>query len=213
MQSAARRRAGFILAGLLVTALIYAGLGWGGAATVAMVLAITLTTTRVGHARKQELGLAEASGGRDAWQVFANIGVAALFSLAALRLHFFALAAVAALAEAAADTSQSEIGEMASRRAWSVTNWREVAPGTDGGITLPGTLAGAVAALVVVAVAVGTRVTPLREWWVVVGAGFLGTMVDSLLGATIERRGWLGNNGVNFLSTVAAGLVAICAVR
>jgi uncharacterized protein (TIGR00297 family) len=180
---------------------------------VAVVLAITLITTRLGRARKEELGLAESTGGRDAWQVFANIGAATIFSLIALLLHFFAVAAIAALAEAAADTSQSEIGEMASRRAWSITSWREVAPGTDGAITLPGTLTGAIAALLVVAVASETRVIPSREWWVAAAAGFFGTVIDSILGATFERRGWLGNNGVNFLGTVASGVIAICLAR
>jgi uncharacterized protein (TIGR00297 family) len=213
MQTAARRRAGFFLAGLLVTALIFVGLGWGGVAVVAAVLAITLLTTRIGRARKQALGLNEPHGGRDAWQVFANIGAAAIFALTALRYHPFGVAAVAALAAAAADTSQSEIGEMASRRAWSITTWREVPPGTDGGVTVIGTLAGAAAALVIAAVAAGARVIPLRELWVVAAAGFLGTVVDSLLGATLERREWLNNNGVNFLGTLVAGAVAICAVR
>jgi uncharacterized protein (TIGR00297 family) len=147
MQSAARRQTGFILAGLLVTSLIYLGLSWGGVATVAAVLAITILTTHIGLSRKQELGLSEASGGRDAWQVFANIGAAAMFALISLRHHSFAVAVIAALAEAAADTSQSEIGEVASRRAWSITTLREVPAGTDGGTTVIGTLAGVGAAV------------------------------------------------------------------
>jgi uncharacterized membrane protein len=47
-----------------------------------------------------------------------------------------------------------------------------------------------------------------RQTAVVAGAGFLGTLVDSLLGALIERRGWLDNDLVNLLSTAAAAGVA-----
>jgi uncharacterized protein (TIGR00297 family) len=213
MQSAARRRAGFILAGLLVTSLIYLGLRWGGIASVAAVLAMIAIATRIGRARKQQLGLGEPLGGRDAWQVFANIGCAAVFALIAIRAPVFVLASIAALAEAAADTCQSEIGEIASQRAWSITSLRAVPPGTDGGISLVGTLTGATVASVVAAVAAATHVILSGQIWIVATAGILGTAIDSLLGATVERRGWLGNNGVNFLSTLAAGLLAICAAR
>jgi uncharacterized membrane protein len=43
---------------------------------------------------------------------------------------------------------------------------------------------------------------------IVVLSGFLGTVVDSLLGATLERRGWLTNDLVNLLSTGAAAAMA-----
>ena len=44
-------------------------------------------------------------------------------------------------------------------------------------------------------------------------AGCAGLFFDSLLGATVERRGWLGNDLVNFASTVFAAVVAYAAVR
>jgi len=113
------------------------------------------------------------------------------------------------MAEAAGDTTQSEIGEIASSRAWLITTFRKVPPGTDGGITLPGTLAGAAGASIVASVAYATTILPWRLGLIAAFAGFLGTIVDSLLGATLERRGVLNNNGVNFLSTIAAGFIAI----
>lgn len=201
------------LAGTVSAFLIYLGLGLGGFVTLVAVFVLTLFTTRLGYRRKQQLGLAEPSGGRNAGQVLANLAVAAVFAVLATRNAWLAVAAVAAMAEAAADTSQSEIGEIASRRAWSITSFREVPPGTDGGITLPGLLAGLVAAAIVALVARVTHVLGPNRAAIAGFVGFLGTIIDSLLGATLERAGWLNNDAVNFLSTLSAAAIALAFVR
>ena len=63
-----------------------------------------------------------------------------------------------ALAEAAADTVSSECGQAFSDRARLITTFEEVAAGTDGGVSLVGTLTGACAALLVSAVCLLTGV-------------------------------------------------------
>jgi len=47
-----------------------------------------------------------------------------------------------------------------------------------------------------------------RAFPICAGAGLAGMLADSFLGATLERRELLGNNGVNFISTVIAALTA-----
>lgn len=196
------------IAGSVSAFLIYLGLGFGGFVTLFSVFAITWLTTRTGYSRKRALGLAEDPQGRDARQVLANVAVGALFAVLALRFgHAMACAAVAALAEAAADTASSEVGEASSGRAWLITSLKRVEPGTNGGISFPGTLAAIVAALAVATCARVFHVIPSLTAAAV--AGVLGTLVDSWLGATVERQGWIGNNGVNFLSTLSAALIAI----
>ncbi|HUN87559.1 MAG TPA: DUF92 domain-containing protein [Terriglobales bacterium] len=197
------------LAGTLCAFLIYFGLGSGGFATLVAVFTLTWLCTRFGVGKKQQLGLAQDRKGRSAGQVLANVAAASVFAALSTRNGIFAIAAVAAMAEAAGDTTQSEIGEIASSRAWLITTFRKVPPGTDGGITLPGTLAGAAGASIVASVAYATTILPWQLGLIAAFAGFLGTIVDSLLGATLERRGVLNNNGVNFLSTIAAGFIAI----
>jgi uncharacterized protein (TIGR00297 family) len=200
---------GGAIAGTACAFLIYWGLGPGGFAALMAVFAVTWLCTRLGSAKKQRLGLAQDKKGRTAGQVLANVGVAAVCAALSPKIPFFAAASIAAMAEAAADTSQSEIGEIASSRSWLITSFREVPPGTDGGITLPGTLAGATAVSIVAGVAFGTGILPAAVCLIAAISGFLGTVVDSLLGATLERRGILNNNAVNFLSTMAAAAIAL----
>ena len=82
-------------------------------------------------------------------------------------------------------------------------------PGTDGAVSVAGTLAGLVAAAIVA----GAGSWALRGGWILftlscAGAVF-GLFFDSLLGATLEKRGWLNNDAVNFLSTASAAGFAL----
>jgi uncharacterized protein (TIGR00297 family) len=171
-----------------------------------IVFSVTLAATRVGYARKQQLRTAEPAGGRTAAQAMANLGIAAL--VVAIAPATWPLLALAALAEAAADTSSSEIGMAFPGKTVLVTNFKPTAPGTDGGISLYGTLAACVGAITVAAAALLSGLVTPKQAAVIVLAGFLGTMVDSLLGSLFERKGWLNNDLVNLLSTAAAAGLA-----
>lgn len=180
-------------------------------------MVLTSLATRFGRARKERLGTAEAKHGRVAAQVAANLGIAALMLLPGLQLwliesrRFSALAplpilapALAALAEAAADTVSSEIGQVLGGRPFMITTLRRVHPGADGAISLAGTLAGTLAAAAVAATGAwalhGDWNLFLLSW----AGGVFGLFFDSLLGATFERARWLNNDAVNFLSTASA---------
>ncbi len=118
------------------------------------------------------------------------------------------VALLACLAEATADTVSSEIGAAFGGRPFLITTFRRVEPGTDGAVSLLGTVAGCLGAGFVVAVGMWSMGLPLREGLTAFVGGIAGLMFDSFLGATVERRGWLGNDWVNFLSTIAGGVVA-----
>jgi uncharacterized protein (TIGR00297 family) len=174
---------------------------------------LTFTATRCGRAKKQRLGIGEDGRGRNAAQVAANLGIAGLGAAAALD-HLLpgawcAVFVVGALAEATADTLASELGEVLGGEPVLLTTGRRVAPGSNGAVSVAGTLAGTGGAVVVVLVAVATLGLSLHSA-LSAGLGALGGLfVDSLLGATAERRGWINNDAVNFLSTVAASVLAI----
>jgi uncharacterized protein (TIGR00297 family) len=191
------------------------------------VLAVSLLAyfaTRMGRAQKERLGTAEERHGRAASQVAANLGVAALvltqnFQSWLIDSHWFSrgtLAPVpifavglAGLAEAAADTVSSEIGQVLGGRPRMITTLRTADPGVDGAISIAGTLAG-IAAGVIVALA-GTLALrgDASLFWISTAGAIFGLLFDSLLGATLERRGWLNNDAVNFLSTAGAAAFAL----
>ncbi len=128
---------------------------------------MTWVSTRLGYRRKLALGLAERREGRNAWQVLANLAVAALGSVvfSATGNRVWLVASVAALAEAATDTVASEIGQYRGSDARLITTGERVPAGTDGGITIPGTIAGLAAGLAMAAVAtVGGMVLPSQLW-------------------------------------------------
>jgi len=195
-----------------------------GLVPVLVLLVLTALATRVGSKRKESLGTAESKRGRAASQVAANLGVAAIVSnalvqswmlkqswLPAAKVLPVAVFSVglAALAEAAADTVSSELGQVLSGHPRMIATFRKAEPGTDGAISLGGTAAGIVAGGLVAAsgawaLYLGWRMFALS--WI---AGVFGLFFDSLLGATLERRGWINNDAVNFLSTASAAGLAL----
>jgi uncharacterized protein (TIGR00297 family) len=191
---------------------------------VIAVFVLAYLATRLGRGRKERLGTAERRQGRTASQVAANLGVAALVSdgLAQSMLTdsgwftratfapmpLFAVG-LAALAGAAADTVSSEAGQVLGGRPRMITTGRQAEPGTDGAISLAGTLAGTAAAGMVAAAGTLALRGDWGVFWISFAGGVFGLFFDSLLGATLERRGWLNNDAVNFLSTASAAGFAL----
>jgi uncharacterized protein (TIGR00297 family) len=90
-----------------------------------------------------------------------------------------------------------------------ITTLRIAKPGQDGAISFAGTLAGLVAAAIVAAVGAVALGGDWTIFAVSSAAGIFGLLFDSFLGATLERSGWLNNDGVNFLSTASAAAFAL----
>ena len=189
---------------------------------VLAVFVLADISTRLGREKKLRLGTAERRQGRSAAHVAANLGVAGLAcdGLAQSMLagsNWFAHAApdlllaagLAALAEAAADTISSEIGQVLGGQPRMITSMRRVEAGTDGAVSLVGTLAGVAAAGIVAAVGAWALGGGAAMFWISYTGGVFGLFFDSLLGATLERRGWLNNDAVNFLSTASAAVFAL----
>jgi uncharacterized protein (TIGR00297 family) len=188
---------------------------------VLAVFLLAFGTTRAGRAKKERLGTAERRAGRSAAQVAANLGLAAVVTNRVLEgwvgAHgwptrdggiLFVLA-LAALAEAAADTVSSELGQVIGGRPRMITTLRVVEPGHNGAISAGGTVAGVAAAAVVAGFGTCATSGGLTMFWVAAVGGAAGLVFDSLLGATLEQAGMLNNDAVNFLSTLCAAAVAL----
>jgi uncharacterized protein (TIGR00297 family) len=201
-----------LAAGLVVGTVVWGFLGWRGFLLLLAFFVLGTAATRAGHDRKAAAGIAEGGGGRrGARNVLAKSGVPALCAVFAATTPFpvpFVLAFAGALATAAADTASSEIGQAWGRQTFLVTTLRGVPPGTEGAISVEGTVAGVLAAM---AVALVGRASGLLPGWgipVVVVAAFLATTLESFLGATLERQGLLDKEAVNFLNLLAGALIA-----
>ncbi len=201
------------LTAALLGVFLYLGAGYYGIsmATVLFLLASTATAWKTGV--KEALGTAEKNKGqRTAGQVFANVGTAGLLGLLCffypIKVELFRLMMAASLASAAADTISSEMGTVYGKRFYNILSLKQDQKGLDGVVSLEGTLFGLAASIIIAAVYVLSFGWKTDFWWIIL-AGIIGNLTDSVLGATLERKHYLGNNAVNFLNTVVAAVVAM----
>ena len=233
-------RSGVIAGWAAGTIAIAAGWSWGFLLLGVFVTASILS--KLGARKKEALlgPVVEKGGARDAWQVAANgtVYVAAAAATIAFGGTDWYAVGIGALAASTADTWSTEIGTLGGRVPRLIVSGRKVPPGTSGGLTLAGTI-GALAGSLSAAAGAQLAGWPVSLAAVVAG-GLAGAFGDSLLGATIqskwwcepcqsatERRvhdcgtatihcgglRWLNNDGVNFISTMIGGAVALLVSR
>jgi uncharacterized protein (TIGR00297 family) len=201
------------IAGALIGIVIYAAGGWRAWLMLFITFLVAAVASRLGMKRKVLLGIEEERGGRrGAGNAFANCGIATFAAVAAVTTPDRAaawLAFVAALTAGGSDTVASEIGKAWGKSTFLVTSFGRVKPGTPGAMSLEGTAAGVVSAfaLALIAVALG-EIAATMILAIVVGAT-AGALVESVLGATLERPGILNNDMLNFINTAVAAAVAL----
>jgi len=204
------------IAGAAIGIVIVAAAGWPGWALLIATFLAASVTSRLGLRRKTLLGIAEERGGRrGAGNALANTGVAAVSAVlvaATPHAELAAIAFVAALTAGGSDTVASEVGKAFGRRTWMVHTARPVPAGTPGAISLEGTAAGLVAALALGSLGATLRLVPVTTLVAIVAGATVGAFAESVLGATLEHRGILNNDVLNFLNTGIAAATAIALV-
>ncbi len=203
---------GFVLGSILIA---YAG--WQLYVVLLIFFVIGSAVTKLGYQDKSSAGLAQEAGGRRGFShAFSNVGVAAILALSisasTLDPRLFWIAAIAALATATADTTSSEIGQLYGKRAFLPLTLKPVPVGTEGAISVEGTIAGAVAA-VVISVA-GAWMIPLdlpvgRTAFIIAGAAIAGSWIESVVGSWNRKRiDRVPNGALNFFNTLVGASIA-----
>jgi uncharacterized protein (TIGR00297 family) len=166
--------------------------GWTWAAVLIVFFVTSSALSRFRHAtREARIGrIVEKGNERDAVQVLANGGVFAVAALlaAATGESAWAAAALGGLAAATADTWATEVGTVTGGLPRSVVTFKPLPAGTSGGVTVPGTLASIAGAAFIASMSYFIGVGGASTGVFVGGA--LGSLADSLIGATVQERRW-----------------------
>jgi uncharacterized protein (TIGR00297 family) len=196
--------------------IVWATLGWPGYSVIVFYFLVGSGVTKIGMAQKEAAGIAEKrSGARGPENVWGSAFAGALCGLGTLVFPdsvqlLLALGYVASLSTKLSDTTASEIGKAYGRHTFLITTLKPVPRGTEGAVSLEGTLAGIVGsvAIALLGFLVGL-ISPLGIAICIV-ASFIATNLESLIGATLQHRfNWLTNELVNVINTLIGAIAAI----
>lgn len=214
-------KAGVVHAAMLGL-IVWGGLGWPGFGIVAVYFVLGTAVTKVGMKEKEAKGIAEKRGGaRGPENVWGSALTGALCALgyAAWPHPLWVLGYIASFAAKLADTTSSEVGKAYGKRTFSIVSFQPVPAGSEGAVSLEGTMAGWIAALALTAIgfALITRSSALAMTWAWAIpcwiAAILATTAESWIGATVQEDiAWMTNEVVNGIQTTIAAILAIAIV-
>ncbi|CUS79184.1 TIGR00297 family protein [Candidatus Kryptonium thompsonii] len=222
----------------LLAVIIFSVGGWKWTIPILAFFVLSSIISKMGRKRREKFDLIfEKTSTRDIYQVLANGGVAGLI---ALIYHFYPrellyYVYLASVSAATFDTWATEIGTLFLSKPRLITNLKPVEPGVSGGVSLKGTLGGLIGSIFIFLSATIWIKWSLFKLVSVVLAGFIGSFVDSLLGATIQAqykcnvcskitekvfhcgevtdlihgKVWINNDFVNFVCTTSGALAGL----
>ena len=173
-----------------------AGSGWWCGAALVLYFVTATALSKLRASRSSEIRQHRGNR-RDAVQVLANGGVPTLLALIAWSTDspVWTIGVFCAIAAATADTWATEIGRLTQATPRSITSWKQVAVGTSGAISIPGSAASLLGSLLIAMFAsigiafgwVGGNSSSVEILAIVFIAGFAGSLLDSFLGGTIQE--------------------------
>ncbi|HHT9138440.1 MAG TPA: DUF92 domain-containing protein [Candidatus Wunengus sp. YC60] len=206
-----------LIGGVVVGIIIYLCLGIGGFLILFTFFALGSWSSKHKYKWKASHGVAqENKGRRSVKHAVAKGGVGLVMAVMAMLTdmpEIFTIAFVAAFATATFDTVSSELGQIYGKRPILITTMKTVPVGTDGAISVEGTIMGVLSAALVGAEAYFLHLISLPSIIIVVAAAFVGTTIESVLGATIERREWVSNEVINFINISTGAGVSMLLVK
>ncbi len=189
-----------------VVIIFSAGANW--LLLIILFLVMSLLATR--YSKKYKRSLGQFEGRRTSKNVISN-GVVACF-MAAFGGYYspFVGGFIGAIATATSDTLASEIGVLDAHPRL-ITTFQKVDPGTNGAVSVLGTVVGIIGAAIIgiAAYLLGIVPFPLSAITVSIISGTVGCFMDSILGALFENRGLITNEHVNLMATIVGAIVGI----
>ena len=206
--------------GAILGILVWGTLGWRGYLVVIFYFLVGSSLTFVRMEQKEAEGIAEErSGTRGAGNVWSSALTATICAIATLFCpspwkELFVLGYVASFCTKLSDTTASEVGKAYGKTTYLITTLKSVPRGTEGAVSLEGTVAGIASSIVLAVIAWGIgMISPIGILWCAIAA-FIATTIESLIGATLESRfDWLTNDLVNFVNTVIGAISAMVLAR
>ena len=181
-----------------------------------------LIATKVDFGDKHKHGLQEGSFGERTHKNVLGVGIpACIFAFLYGVLHLLlngeynlalTVAFITTITVAAADTVASEIG-FRDQKVWLITTFERVRRGTNGGVSVLGTVSSLAAA----------AFTGIVGWLLIfrgidiyvlipIVMGFAGNLIDSLLGASLEGKGKISKYTNNCVSAMAGAFLGMLVV-
>ena len=211
-------KGGWMSAGILGT-LLWGSLGWKGWISVVLYLFLGSLVTKIGFKYKNKLGIAEKRGGRRGPEnVFGSAStglfLALMIKLNLANLILLKVGFAASFAAKLADTFGSEIGKRYGKNTFLITTFKKVRQGTEGAISLEGTIASLCGALIMSFVMfILGFITIEKGFFIVCSSGFAATIFESYIGATFQDKFNLSNEAVNAIQTSFSATLAILSYK
>ncbi len=200
------------LSGGVIAFVIYFGTGLPGLIYFLLFFLLGSLASKWKYSKKFEMGFAqENQGRRTAVHAFCNAGAAAFFAMLILfdideeLLH---LSVACVFSAALSDTFSSEIGNVVGSKYFNVLTLKPDRRGKDGVVSLEGSLAGIMGSFII---ALAFLIFNLHWMYflLIFFSGLMANLLDSILGASLQKKGILNNHLVNLVSTFAAGLIGL----
>ena len=207
-------KSGWMSAGILGT-LLWGSLGWKGWISVVLYLLLGSLVTKVGFKYKNKLGIAEKRGGRRGPENVLGSASTGLFLALMIKLNLaniilLKVGFAASFAAKLADTFGSEIGKRYGKNTFLITTFKKVSQGTEGAISLEGTIASLFGAFLMTFLMLILGFIPIeRGFFIVCFSGFAATIFESFIGAIFQDKFNLSNEAVNAIQTSFSAMIAI----
>ena len=164
--------------------------GWKWSVPVLSFFIPSSLLSKLREGRNQEVDkFFEKSGRRDYLQVISNGGIAGILVIinSIYPDDLFYLIYLSTLAAVCADTWATEIGTWRVNVTYNILNFQKITQGTSGGISMPGIIGAIIGTLLISLSGLSwIHIGIVLYFSIIIIAGILGCIVDSLLGATVQ---------------------------